>query len=58
MRWVNFSRFVGSRPADFGAEVIKIETPVPVSNEEWGHHRYKEVFGGLHWLETKSVTVI
>ncbi len=51
--------FVGSRLADFGAEVIKVETPVvgdPM--REWGHHRYE---GHSLWWPTlarnkKSVT--
>ena len=52
--------FVGSRLADFGAEVIKIETPgAGDPMREWGHHRYK---GKSLWWPTlarnkKSVTV-
>ena len=52
--------FVGSRLADFGAEVIKIETPgTGDPMREWGHHRYK---GKSLWWPTlarnkKSVTV-
>lgn len=35
--------FAGSRLADFGAEVIKVETPVTGDPmREWGHHRYKD----------------
>ena len=52
--------YVGSRLADFGAEVIKVETPGsgdPI--REWGHHRYK---GKSLWWPTlarnkKSLTV-
>ena len=52
--------FVGSRLADFGAEVVKIETPgTGDPMREWGHHRYK---GKSLWWPTlarnkKSVTV-
>jgi formyl-CoA transferase/succinyl-CoA--D-citramalate CoA-transferase len=52
--------FVGSRLADFGAEVIKIETPgTGDPMREWGHHRYK---GKSLWWPTlarnkKSVTI-
>lgn len=52
--------FVGSRLADFGAEVIKIETPgVGDPMREWGHHRHE---GKTLWWPTlarnkKSLTV-
>jgi crotonobetainyl-CoA:carnitine CoA-transferase CaiB-like acyl-CoA transferase len=51
--------FVGSRLADFGAEVIKVETPgAGDPMREWGHHRYE---GHSLWWPTlarnkKSVT--
>lgn len=51
--------FVGSRLADFGAEVIKVETPgAGDPMREWGHHRYQ---GYSLWWPTlarnkKSVT--
>lgn len=51
--------FVGSRLADFGAEVIKVETPgAGDPMREWGHHRYQ---GHSLWWPTlarnkKSVT--
>lgn len=51
--------FVGTRCADFGADVIKIETPGsgdPMRN--WGHNRYNDM--GLWWpilaRNKKSVT--
>ena len=52
--------FVGSRLADFGAEVIKIETPgTGDPMREWGHHRFK---GKSLWWPTlarnkKSLTI-
>ena len=51
--------FVGSRLADFGAEVIKVESPgAGDPMREWGHHRYE---GHSLWWPTlarnkKSVT--
>lgn len=51
--------FVGSRLADFGAEVIKVEAPgTGDPMREWGHHRYE---GHSLWWPTlarnkKSVT--
>jgi crotonobetainyl-CoA:carnitine CoA-transferase CaiB-like acyl-CoA transferase len=51
--------FVGSRLADFGAEVIKVEPPVKGDPmREWGHHRHE---GHSLWWPTlarnkKSVT--
>ncbi|MEC9344115.1 MAG: CaiB/BaiF CoA-transferase family protein [Pseudomonadota bacterium] len=51
--------FVGSRLADFGAEVIKVEAPVTGDPmREWGHHRYR---GHSLWWPTlarnkKSIT--
>ncbi|MGD9915528.1 MAG: CaiB/BaiF CoA transferase family protein [Rhizobiaceae bacterium] len=51
--------FVGSRLADFGAEVIKVETPgAGDPMREWGHYRYE---GHSLWWPTlarnkKSVT--
>ena len=51
--------FVGSRCADFGAEVIKVEPPKTGDPmREWGHHRYE---GHSLWWPTlarnkKSVT--
>ena len=52
--------FVGSRLADFGAEVIKVETPgAGDPMREWGHHRHE---GKTLWWPTlarnkKSLTV-
>jgi len=52
--------FVGSRLADFGAEVIKVETPgAGDPMREWGHHRFE---GKTLWWPTlarnkKSLTV-
>ncbi len=51
--------FVGSRAADFGAEVIKVENPgAGDPMREWGHHRYEGL--SLWWptlaRNKKSVT--
>jgi len=51
--------FTGARMADFGAEVIKVETPITGDPmREWGHHRYEGK--GLWWpilaRNKKSVT--
>ena len=51
--------FTASRLADFGAEIIKVETPVTGDPmREWGHHRWE---GKCLWWSTlarnkKSVT--
>ena len=51
--------FTSSRLADFGAEVIKIETPVTGDPmREWGHHRYngRTVWWPILARNKKSVT--
>lgn len=51
--------FVGTRCADFGAEVIKVETPGEGDPmREWGHHRYRDecLWWPLLARNKKSVT--